>query len=274
MTGTPAMRPRRGAGQDARRQAGAPVVVTGAAGGIGQAVATRLVEDGWVVWSLDVTGPPEPIRRSGLVRGRLDVTDAAAVADLAVRLRAEGRPVAGLVNVAGILQDVESMLSQAPAQVERIWAVNYFGAHRCMRELAPLMVGGGSIVNVTSINAHRPLPLHAYAPAKVALDAATRLAAGELGNRGIRVNSVAPGFTLTPALAGRIAAGERNQDLVASAAALGRLVDPAEVAAVVSFLIGDGASAVTGVSIPVDAGWLVTSHWMDFGDRLAGEPDR
>ena len=125
-------------------------------------------------------------------------------------------------------------------------------------------------MNITSINEHRPLPLHAYAPTKVALGALTTLTSGELGRLGIRVNAIAPGFTLTPILKAKIAAGKRDVKIIESHTALGRLVEPDEIAAVTSFLMSDDASAITGASIPVDAGWLATSHWMNFGDLQHG----
>lgn len=260
---------RLGEGQGVRCREGALIAVTGARGGIGSAVARRLLDDGWRVLALDVTVPPESDDPTGqLEHAVLDVSDPASIRRLTGTLQRAGVPVAGLVNVAGVLQDVRSLFDAVDESAERIWAVNYFGAQHCVREFAALMVTGGSIVNVTSINAHRPLPLHDYAPAKVALDAATRLSAGELGQRGIRVNAVAPGFTMTPILAAKIAAGARDPSAVENSAALKRFVDPEEVAAAVSFLMSDDASAITGISLPVDAGWLATSHWMDFGGRL------
>lgn len=174
-----------GCGQAARRTDGDVVVVTGGTGGIGLAVVERLLDDGWNVLAGDVADPPHPNSpRPGLENAQLDVADPEAVRRVATRLAEEERGVAGLVNVAGLLQDVTALDAVDPALVERIWSVNYLGAHRCMVEFARLMRDGGSIVNITSINAHRPLPLHAYAPVKAALDAATRLAAGELGAAG------------------------------------------------------------------------------------------
>jgi NAD(P)-dependent dehydrogenase (short-subunit alcohol dehydrogenase family) len=128
--------------------------------------------------------------------------------------------------------------------------------------------GGGSIVNITSINEHRPLPLHTYAPTKVALGAWTTLSAGELGPAGIRVNAIAPGFTLTPIFKEKLAAGKRDVGVIKKHTAMGRLIEPSEIASVVSFLMSDDASAVSGASIPVDAGWLTTSYWMNFRDLL------
>ncbi|MYW92971.1 SDR family oxidoreductase [Amycolatopsis rubida] len=260
--------------QDARRAAGHAVLVTGAAGGIGHAVAVRLAADGWTVLAADldqVGATPEAAQFPDRVHPMvLDVSDGAAVDLAAARLRSTGPELAGLVNVAGVLQDVEPLVAQNAQTARRVWEVNYFGAQRCTQAFAPLLIdaGGGAIVNITSINAHRPLPLHAYAPAKAALAAATVLAAGDLGRYGIRVNGVAPGFTTTPAMRRKLALGTRDAAGLVAHTALARLVEPSEVAAAVSFLLGDDAAAITGVSLPVDAGWTATAHWMDFGNRL------
>ncbi|VVE39803.1 SDR family NAD(P)-dependent oxidoreductase [Pandoraea commovens] len=255
---------------NALRDAGKAVVVTGASGGIGLAVTNRLHDDGWhvVATDLDLTqlrsvfGERADDTRMQLAA--LDVTDHAAVNALAASLRNPG--VAGLVNVAGVLQDVMPMLDMTDDMQRRVWEVNYFGAQHCLRAFTPLMTeaGAGAVVNITSINELRPLPLHAYSPAKVALGALTQLAAGELGASGIRVNSVAPGFTLTPIFEDKLATGKRSATAIESHSALGRLVGTDEIAAAVSFLMSDESSAITGVSLPVDAGWLVSSHWMNF----------
>lgn len=256
---------------DALRDSGHAVVVTGASGGIGLAVANRLYDDGWHVVATDldlarlrdVFG--ERADTPGMALAAIDVTDHAAVDALAASLRERGG-VAGLVNVAGLLQDAIPLLDMDDAMQRRVWEVNYFGAQHCLRAFAPLMTqaGAGAVVNITSINELRPLPLHAYSPTKVALGALTQLAAGELGASGIRVNSVAPGFTLTPIFEDKLATGKRSASAIEAHSALGRLVGTDEIAAAVSFLMCDQSSAITGVSLPVDAGWLVSSHWMNF----------
>jgi NAD(P)-dependent dehydrogenase (short-subunit alcohol dehydrogenase family) len=146
--------------------------------------------------------------------------------------------------------------------------VNYFGCVACTQAFGRMMIdnGGGAIVNITSINEHRPLPLHAYAPTKVALGALTQLSAGEFGPKGIRVNAIAPGFTLTPIMREKIRTGKRDVGAIERATAMGRLIEPEEIAAVASFLLSDDSSAITGVSIPVDAGWMAATHWMNFRD--------
>ncbi|AJC23117.1 hypothetical protein RO07_06245 [Pandoraea pulmonicola] len=256
---------------NALRDARHAVVVTGASGGIGLAVANRLFDDGWhvVATDLDLTRLRdvfgERAENARMHLAALDVTDHAAVDALAASLQARGG-VAGLVNVAGVLQDVTPMLAMDDDMQRRVWEVNYFGAQHCLRAFAPLMTraGAGAVVNITSINELRPLPLHAYSPAKVALGALTQLAAGELGASGIRVNAVAPGFTLTPIFEDKLATGKRSAAAIEAHSALGRLVGTDEIAAAVSFLMCDESSAITGVSLPVDAGWLVSSHWMNF----------
>jgi NAD(P)-dependent dehydrogenase (short-subunit alcohol dehydrogenase family) len=248
------------------------MIVTGAGGGIGDAVARRLIADGWCVFATDidtrVLSSLQSWRQddSQLQCAAMDVSKRADIDACARLLERSGRAVAGLVNVAGVLQDVVPLLSMSEELESRVWDVNYFGAKSCIQAFAPLMIagGGGAIVNITSINEFRPLPLHAYAPTKVALGALTQLAAGELGPQGIRVNSVAPGFTLTPILRDKIATGKRDASVLEAHASLGRLVGTDEIAAAISFLVSDQASAISGISLPVDAGWLSSSHWMNY----------
>jgi len=270
-----------GGGQSRRRTQGAPIVVTGSGGGIGSAIVRRLRDDGWTVLATDRDEAAlAPLRAAWAHDDRLrcavlDVTSADDLARVAGELRANatgGVAVAGLVNVAGVLQDVMRLLKMPMDMQRQVWEVNYFGAERCIQAFAPLMIdgGGGAIVNITSINEIRPLPLHAYAPTKVALGALTSLAAGDLGPHGIRVNAVAPGFTLTPIFEEKIRTGKRKAAVLQAHSALGRLVRTDEIAAAVSFLLGDDASAVTGVSLPVDAGWLASSHWMNFRSLADG----
>jgi len=265
-------------GQAESRKAGAAVLVTGAGGGIGGAIAQRLLSDGWRVLATDVDeaglerlratlGDPGELRLHPL-----DVTERAEAEAIAATLRRDGQRLAGLVNAAGLLQDVFALLDMDPALQHRIWEVNYFGAVTCTQVFTPAIIagGGGAIVNITSINEQRPLPLHAYAPSKVALGALTKLSAGEFGLRGVRVNAIAPGFTLTPVMQEKIRSGKRAVGAIEAATAMGRLIEMDEIAAVASFLLSDDARAVTGASIPVDAGWLASSHWMNFQALKSG----
>jgi len=265
-----------GTGQSGRRDNGSYVVVTGASGGIGLPIVRRLRRDGWSVLATDYSDQlVEQMREEfgedpKIHLAVMNVAKRASIDAAARQLSDRSASVSGLVNVAGLLQDVKPLLGFDSDAQRRIWDVNYFGAEQCIQAFAPMMekLGGGAIVNITSVNEIRPLPLHAYAPSKVALGALTALAAGDLGRLGIRVNAVAPGFTLTPAMQSKFDSGARNADLVKSHTALRRLVGIDEVAAAVSFLLSDDSSAITGISLPVDAGWLATSHWMNMSAIL------
>ena len=115
------------------------------------------------------------------------------------------------------------------------------------------------------------LSLPAYTPGKHAVLALTEILAAELGPRGVRVNAVAPGYTLSDGLMTRIAKGERNPDAIKATTALRRFVEPRDVAEAALFLCSDRAVSITGVTLPVDAGWLVQAPYAQY---LQGNPIR
>ena len=265
-----------GSGQRIRQTEGAVVIVTGAGGGIGMAIARRLLHDGWSIVATDLATDSMKSLAADFPktdRLRIEAINVSQRADIdrvaALLTKADAR-VAGLVNVAGLLQDVTPFFKLDVDAQRKLWDVNYFGAQHCLQVFAAMMSAnsGGAVVNITSINELRPLPLHAYAPSKVALGALTQLAAGELGPLGVRVNAVAPGFTLTPIFRDKLESGKRDAEVLKAHTPLGRLVNTDEIAAAVSFLLSDDASAITGVCLPVDGGWLAASHWMNFRDLM------
>ena len=130
--------------------------------------------------------------------------------------------------------------------------------------------GGGSIVNIASIAGSRSGPLHAYGPAKAAVISLTECLAAEWGRSGVRVNAVSPGFTLTPAVMKSFELGVLDKNAIEQSTALGRLINVEEIAAAVGFLASPSGSAITGVNLPVDAGFLVATSWQAYGGiRLA-----
>ena len=123
----------------------------------------------------------------------------------------------------------------------------------------------GAIVNVASVAGMTSGPIHAYTAAKAGVIQVTQTLAAEWGRVGVRVNAVSPGFTRTVALEAGIASGAMNKDLMERNVALNRMVEPVEVAHAIAWLLSPMSSAVTGINLPVDAGYLAGSTWGAYG---------
>ena len=132
-------------------------------------------------------------------------------------------------------------------------------------------MAGGAILNAGSLASFVPLAQPAYTPGKHAVMALTRMLAAELGPHGIRVNAVAPGYTLSDGLKARIAAGESDPEAITASTALRKFVAPEDVGEAALFLCSDRAASITGVTLPVDAGWLTQAPYAHY---LRGNPIR
>jgi 3alpha(or 20beta)-hydroxysteroid dehydrogenase len=238
------------------RVAGKVVVVTGAAGGQGQAHAAALVREGALVVATDLAdeGQDAPAGPGSFVYRPLDVSSEEAWADLAAWLeQAHGR-VDGLVNNAGVT--LRSRLGEiALEDWNRVLAINLTGAMLGIQALEPLMPRGSSIVNIGSAAALTGHYTAAYTVSKWGLRGLTRVASLELGERGIRVNAVHPGYIETPMTASAPAVFLEAQ---LEETPLGRAGVPEDVAPLVVFLMSEESSYLSGAEIPVDGGY--TSH--------------
>jgi 3-oxoacyl-[acyl-carrier protein] reductase len=242
--------------------AGTSAVVTGAAGGIGRAVTDLLSLCDITVIAADrdqaalesaFGGADSPV-----VPIASDVSTAEGVAAVEEAALATGGPLSLWLNNAGIVsrlpateitsEDFDSMLRVNT----RSTFLGCQAAYRCM---APR--GGGSIVNIASMSITRVQPLRAvYAASKAAVAGLTRNLAHEWGHSGVRVNSIAPGFVLTPMSNWHILDDAGRQDLLARIP-LGRLADPSDIANTVLMLASPLTAYVSGETIHVDGGWTL-----------------
>ncbi len=249
--------------------AGRIAVVTGGASGIGAACCRLLAARGArvVVADRDCARAEAVAAEVAGSAIAVDVGTRAANEAAAAEIEASVGRVEVLVTSAGIIQRPLRAEDLPEEEVEKVVRVDQIGTWNSAVAFGARMArrGGGAIVTIASIAGMRSMPLHAYSPAKAAVIEMTRCLAAEWGRSGVRVNAVSPGYTLTPALAAAIAAGERDPTLLEQTSSLGRMVTPEDIAEAVAFLASDAARCITGINLPVDAGWLVAGSWTSYG---------
>lgn len=234
------------------------VLVTGSTGGLGDEICRRLATEGARLVVTDVHEGPchelvGELPGDGHLALQLDVADEGAWTSVVARAGS----VHALVNNAGI-GSIESVESEKVEHWNRVMDIDVTGVWLGMKHVGPVIeaAGGGSIVNISSIlgtvggfgNSA------AYHAAKGAVRTLTKNAALHWATRGVRVNSVHPGFIGTRQLLERYEGSERHQAMLAGTP-MGRLGTPGEIAAVVAFLASDDAGFMTGSEIYADGGY-------------------
>jgi 3-oxoacyl-[acyl-carrier protein] reductase len=228
-------------------------LVTGGARGIGQAVAAALAEDGLTVATADLDG-------AGFAA---DVSDEASVRTLFDTVESSLGPVSVLVTCAGILLLREGGARPLVAETtldewERTFAVNARGTFLCCREYARRLrpdTAGGRVVTISSVAAQLGgyRSSSAYIASKSAVLGLTKALGRELAERGVTVNSVAPGLIDAPML--RLSLDPADDARAAGTIPLGRIGTPGDVAAAVRFLVSPAAGYLTGVTLDVNGGY-------------------
>ena len=252
--------------------------LTGASQGLGEAIGRKLAAEGWhVVLSarrkekLDVI-VSDIMAEGGSAEGVvLDVCDGAAIHSAITGAAERLGRLDGLVNNAGRFAG-RRILDTSAEEFRLNFTMNVEAPFLAIKAALPAMIagGGGAVVNIGSVSGLRATPGSAgYGSSKAALFHLGAIAAMEVGEHAIRVNTVTPGSTWSPTFK-RSVEGKSDEEIAAmekSGTILGRFGQPSEIADAVAFLLSDEARFITGVNLPVDGG----AYWFRGGNRLIGK---
>lgn len=255
---------------------GKVAVVTGGGMGIGRAIALTFAQRGarLAIFDIDAKAAQET---SALVQDlgtqclvcEVDVSAQESVDQAVVETVGELGHIDILINNAGVSHPAVSILELDSEFFDKVMRVDLKGVWLCARRVGREMVarGTGSIVNIASVAGLTSLPLAVYGPAKSAVIMLTQILARDWAARGVRVNAIAPGYVLTPLLQGMIDRGLRNADTILSAVPMRQFIMPEDIANAALFLCSDLARFITGVTLPVDAGFLSSGGWAAYDTK-------
>ncbi len=225
--------------------------VTGAAGGIGRAVAERYLKAGAQVIITDVTNASQVSEETGAVFHRVDVSDEQQVARSLEKAENQLGKLDIVVNNAGVGDVGYTFEESEQSLIERTTRINQWGVLYGLKHAPKHMNDGGSIINTSSMAAIINLIASGvYSATKAAVISMTRMSALELGDRGIRVNAVCPGYIATA-----LGSGDEGVDLCEAMTALGRVGTTDDLTGLYHFLASDDSSYLTGQALQVDGGW-------------------
>lgn len=232
--------------------AGKNAFVTGGASGIGRAVAEAFVSQGASVVIGDISDCGAIANEIGAQFVLVDVSDEDSVSS-ALQQSTElcGGQLDTVVLNAGVGDVGPTIEETDQALIQKVTAINHWGALYGLKHAPKFMNDGGSIISTSSMAAFISVPgSGVYSAGKRAVTSMTEMSALELGTRGIRVNCVCPGYTATA-----LGSGEEGRKLCEAFTALGRVATVDDMAGVYVFLASDASSYMTGQSLKVDGGW-------------------
>ena len=235
-------------------------IVTGGASGIGLAIATEYVKND--IFTIIIGRDKEKLQKTKDNLGDLcevvsfDLGNLKEIPQLIADISNRFGKIDILVNNAGINMKKE-FCEVTDEDFQTILHTNLISVFAISREVAKSMIekGSGSIINISSMASQYGIPkVIAYTASKTAIDGMTRAMAVELSPKGIRVNSIAPGFIATDMSAKALNSDPERKQKVMSRTPMGYLGEPADIGTTALFLASDGAKYITGVILPVDGG--------------------
>ena len=235
-------------------------IVTGGASGIGLAIAEEFVRND--IYTVIIGRDTEKLERAKTLLGDLcepisfDLGNLSGVPSLIKGIAEKHGHIDILVNNAGINMKKE-FWEVSDEDFQKVMHTNIFSVFSISREVVKHMMeqGSGCIINISSMAAQYGIPkVIAYSASKTAIDGMTRAMAVELAPKGIRVNSIAPGFIATDMSAKALNSDPERKQKVMSRTPMGFLGETADIGKTAMFLVSEGAKYITGVVLPVDGG--------------------
>ena len=239
--------------------------VSGGAGGLGESCVRILAPHYKVaIGDVNMAAAEQLAREVDGAAYFCDVGEEQTVKDCVAKIEDELGPIDAFAHFAGLIQERRYSPEEFDQALwDKIMHVNARGTWITCREVGSRMAQRhrGSIVTIASVAGHRSWPTHAYAPSKAMVLHITKGLSSEWGRSGVRVNSVTPGFTLTPKMKEIQAKKGWSTERIASQMPIGRWLEPDEISYAVEFLLSDKASGITGIDLTVDGGWLAGINW-------------
>ena len=245
-------------------------LITGGGSGLGKAMSLLFAEEGADIAIADIDSSSaektaREVREIGrrAIAIRADIAESKDVDMMTDSVLSNLGDIHILVNNAGIVGEIVPTIESSIEIWDKVTRVHLRGTYLCCRQVGNWMVSrkAGKILNMGSVAGIGGMPMRAdYGPAKAGIIYMTRALAVEWAKYNINVNCLAPGYIMTPMAAKLIKEGKINEEPINKRTPLGRMGRPDDVAKAALFLVSDDANYITGVTLPVDGGWLAYSY--------------